>query len=268
MSFQPVLPLTGYAGWRYLSRTAEAQRTAHAASPAQQRETDAFRARIGKIGSADALIGDRALLKVALGAFGLEADLGNKAFLKKVLESNPSEPKALANRLADKRYLEFARTFGFAEAGGPRIRQPGFADRIVAAYERRSFEIAVGEKSEAMRLSLSAERELADLSRRRGSADSLWFSVMGQPPLRKVFETALGLPASFGALDIDKQVEVFREKSERALGVGEIADFRDAGTRENLIRLYLLRSETVSPAAASGNVALSLLAAIPRLGPR
>lgn len=265
MTFQPVIPMSGYAGWRFLSRTADTQRALVAQAPATQRETAAFRERIGKTASADALVADRTLLRVALGAFGLEADLNNRAFIRKVLESPSSDPKALANRLADKRYLEFARAFGFAEPGGPFTRRPGFADRIVAAYETRQFEIAVGGRDEEMRLALVADRELAALSSRRGTPDALWFSVMGNPPLRQVFETALGLPAAFGALDIDRQLEVLRDKTERALGDGEIAQFADPGKREDLVRLFLVREESRSSAfAAPGAAALSLVRAIPR----
>jgi len=265
MSFQPALPLGGYAGWRFLSRTLDSQRELVAAAPATQRETAAFRNKIAKVTSAEALVADRALLKVALGAFGLEADLRNKAFIRKVLESASADPGALANRLADKRYLAFARAFGFAEPGGPFTQRPGFADRIVTAYERRGFEIAVGERDETMRLALSAVRELTDLVARGGTANSQWFTVMGNPPLRRVFEIALGLPKSFGTLDIDKQLEVFRDKAERALGNGEIAQFRSAEKREDLIRLFMLRSEAnQSAAAVRGSAALTLLQAAPR----
>lgn len=265
MAFQPVLPLSGYAGWRFLSRTAETQRALVARAPAMQRETAAFRERIGQVASAEALVADRTLLKVALGAFGLEGDLDSRAFVRKVLESPSSDPGALANRLADKRWLEFARAFGFAEPGGPFTRLPGFAERIVAAYETRQFEIAVGGRDASMRLALTADRELAALSLRRGTPDALWFAVMGNPPLRQVFETALGLPAAFGALDIDRQLEVLREKTDRALGSGEVAQFADPGKREDLIRLFLLREEARASAVATpGGTALTLLRAIPR----
>lgn len=265
MSFQPVLPLSGYAGWRFLARTAETQRELVASAPATRRDTAAFRERIGRTLTADALIGDRALLRVALGAFGFEADLNNRAFLRKVLESPSADPKSLANRLADKRYLDFARAFGFAEPGGPFTRRAGFGERIVAAYQTRQFEIAVGQKDEAMRLALTAERELAGLADRRAPADALWFSVMGNPPLRQVFETALGLPRSFGALDIDRQLATFRDKLDRAVGDGEIAQFADPRRREDLVRLFLLRSETQSaPSATAAATALSLVRSIPR----
>lgn len=265
MTFQPVVPVSGYAGWRYLDRTAARQQALHAESPAIKRDTAVFRERIAGITSAEALVSNLAVLKVALGAFGLEGDLGNRAFLQRILESAPGDPTALANRIADKRYQAFARAFGFAGPGGPYSTAPGFADRIVAAYETRSFEVAVGGVDESMRLALAARRELETLATGGAAPDTAWFSVMGQPPLRKVFETALGLPAGFGALDLDRQLSVFREKTERALGNGEIAQFADPARREDLVRLFLLRSDIqVARAGAAGSTALALLQA-PRI---
>lgn len=266
MSVQPVVPLGGYAGWRFLARTADAQRELFAADPAIRRETAAFRTRIDKATSAEALVADRTLLKVALGAYGLDQDLGSRAFLRRVLESDGGDPASFANRLADGTYREFASAFGYGSRIGANVDRPGFGARVAAAYETRQFEIAVGKRDPDLRLALSADRELAELSERRGSADALWLTVMGRPPLRKVFETALGLPASFGALDLDRQMDVFREKTRRALGGSEVAQFADPGRREDLIRLFLLRSEASGAAArAPGSTALALLRSAPRV---
>jgi hypothetical protein len=68
----------------------------------------------------------------------------------------------------------------------------------------------------------------------------------GNPPLREVFETALGLPEGFGSLDLDQQLGVFRERLESFTGDGEISQFADPEKREEFVRLYLLRSELAS----------------------
>ncbi len=265
LDMTPVVPLSGYPGWRFLSKTQAAQLELVASSPQSKRETDQFRERIAAISSAEALVKDRSLLKVALGAFGLEADLPNRAFIQRVLESPSQDPGSLANRLADKRYLEFARAFGFAEPGGPFSRRPGFADRIVKAYQTRTFEAAVGERDESMRLALTAVRELSELSQRKTTPDSKWFAVMGNPPLRRVFESALGLPTSFGALDLDRQLDVLREKTRSAFGNGEITQFASAERREDLVRLFLVRSDVQQSSVTSGgSVALALLQSVPR----
>ena len=81
MTFQPVVQFGGHAGWAFLQRTETAQRDAFERSPSIERETTHFAENIGKIKSAEALVADHSLMKVALGAFGLEDDIQNKAFI-------------------------------------------------------------------------------------------------------------------------------------------------------------------------------------------
>ncbi len=51
-----------------------------------------FEANIGKVETAADLVGDRRLLKVALGAFGMDGEIDKRAFLRKVLEEERGEP--------------------------------------------------------------------------------------------------------------------------------------------------------------------------------
>ena len=270
MSFQPVLPATGLVGYRFLERTAESQQAAFRAAPTIARDADHFRERISGIGSAAELVADRRLLRVALGAFGLQDDLPNRFFVRKVLEEGTSRPDALANRLTDDRYKALAQAFGFGEPEPPRTREPGFAEKIVSRFEAQEFEIAVGRQDETMRLALYAARELGTIAAGDGGADTKWFRIMGTPPLRRVFETALGLPRAFGQQDINQQLETFRERSERIFGTGDVAGFADADTRDRLVRQFVVRAQIeAAPSAGPGAVALALLqSSPPALAPR
>lgn len=113
MSFTVTLPISGYAGWKLLKRTQSQQQALLAQNPAQQRDEDYFRQKISSVKTAEDLVSDRRLLRVALGAFGLSADLNNKFFIRKVLESDTLDSKSLASKLSDKRYKEMAEAFGF-----------------------------------------------------------------------------------------------------------------------------------------------------------
>ena len=101
MSFQPVVGQGGYAGWRLLARTGEAQKALVARDPQVARDTALVRAKLGQVGSAEELVSDFRLLRTTLSAFGLEADASNRFFIRKVLESDLDDPKSLANRLGD-----------------------------------------------------------------------------------------------------------------------------------------------------------------------
>lgn len=262
MSFSPVLPLGGYAGWAFLKRTKAAQQAAFVQQASSRREAEYYRANIGKIDNAEELVKDRRLLAVTLQAFGLEGDINNRFFIRKVLESSTFDTKALANKLADKRYSRLANAFGFGDFAVPRNKISDFADRMLGNAQMRGFEAAVGTRDENIRLALNAERELADLAGSTMGNDAKWFTLMGQPPLRAVLETAFGLPKAFGALDIDRQLAILKDKSTGLLGSDSVAQFSDPAKVEDLLRRFLLRADTAATAQAfgvPGSAALQLL---------
>ncbi|MCL3882356.1 DUF1217 domain-containing protein [Marivita sp. GX14005] len=129
MTFSPTVLGSGPAGYAFLQRTRADQQASLARSPDVARNIETARDRLGTLESADQLLNNRALLTVALGAFGLDEDIQNRAFIEKVLTSDLSDDTSLANKLADKRYRELAETFNFF---GESARLPGAAkeDRI------------------------------------------------------------------------------------------------------------------------------------------
>lgn len=260
MSFTPVVPLSGYAGWTYLKRTMATQQAAFAQSAVRSRDADYFREKIGSIDTAEDLVADRRLLGVALGAYGLEDDINNRYFIRKVLEDGTLKDGALALKLADPHYRELSAGFGFGNFSVPNTKLSDFADKTLAAYRERQFEVAVGEQSATMRLALNAERELPRLAAKTSSEDTKWYSVMGSEPLRRVFETVLGLPSSFAAIDIDQQLAVLKDKTERMFGSSDVAQFKDPAAMEKLIRSYVIRADAgATSATVKGSAALQLL---------
>ena len=134
--------------------------------------------------------------------------------------------QAIANRFADKRYFAMSEAFGF-ELSPPRTVISSFAEDIVAQYKTRQFEVAVGNQDENMRLALGVERDIASIAERNLPENAAWFTVMGNPATRRVFELALGLPSQIASVDIDQQLEVFSEKSQSTFGTSNPADFTD-----------------------------------------
>lgn len=260
MTFQPVLPLSGYAGWLFLERTADTQKTAFNESASVKRITDDFRERIGSIQTAEDLVADRGLLSVALGAFGLDDDIDNRFFIQKVLEGDPTSDEALSNRLSDSRYSDLNAAFGFGNLGLPRTALSFFADDMIARYEARQFERAVGEQNNDLRLALNLAPALDDVISGNSTNDGQWFAMMGNSPLRSMVQTALGFPSSFATIDIDKQLEQFKDRANATFGTRDFSALASEENQEKIIRLYLLRSEAAASSSLSGaSAALTLL---------
>lgn len=229
MSFAPVLPVSGFLGYRLLTNTEEAQREVFNKQPAIERDVAYFTENIGKITSAEELVADRRLLRVALGAYGLDDKVDQRAYFRKVLEEGTESDEAFANRLVDPRYAEMTKAFGFGNSGGPQVAAPGFAKKITDAYRDRQFEVAVGDQDSDMRLALNFRREITKYANSENAESAAWFSVMGDNQLRKVFEGAFGLSSStFGQLDVDRQRDDLKDLNNRYFGSKSLEVFRDS----------------------------------------
>lgn len=260
MSFVPVIPFGGFAGWRFLERTLDRQETSHANAPAAQRDEAYFRQNIGGIETAADLVGNRRLLRVALTAFGLTDDLPNRAFIERVLSSSTLERGSFVNRLTDKRYLELAQAFGFGDNALPNTRNPNVVAGILQRARETRFEEAVGEQDNSLRLALALQRDLRRLAAQDSTEDARWYTVLGTPSLRSVFETAFGLPKEFAGLDLDRQVEILRNRTERLTGSSDLAQFTDPEKIEKLTRRFLVGAQLAeSPMSVPGSAALTLL---------
>lgn len=260
MSYQPVLSSGGLIGWSVLQRTMETQTKVFDQSPEILRDTQYFEENIGKIDTAEQLVADRRLLRVTLGAFGLSDDIDNRYFIQKILEEGSLSDDALAVKMTDTRYKDLTSTFGFGDFDTPRSKISDFGEKITAQYRERQFEVAVGQQDDTMRLALNAKRELAELATSTSSEDTVWYLVLGSTPLRQVFETALNLSSSFAQLDIDRQLEDIKERTDSLFGDRSVSQFTDPEATEKLVTRYLLMSQISSITTSSpGQIALTLL---------
>lgn len=259
--FQPIIPIGGLGGWRFLQATYDRQFEAFTQSAQLQRNTEYFRENIGSIETAEDLVGDRRLLSVALGAFGLQDDINSQFFIRKILEEGSVNEDALAVRFTDPRYKEMSQAFGFGPGEFRKTGEPAFAEAIIDRFEQIEFEVAAGQQNEAMRFALYAEREMGQLAQEDMSNDAKWFTLMGEPPLRNLFEKALNLPSAFGQVDIDQQLGVFKEKAKKEFGSDDLSIFSDPERVQELVTKFIVRDQIAqfNNSFSSNAIALTLL---------
>jgi hypothetical protein len=258
MTFQPTLPIGGLAGWSLLMRTKARQESAFAASAPQVTEISRFESRFPKLETVKDLVQDRSSLRVVLGAFGLQDDLQNRAFIQRVIEGGTDGRSALANRLADKRYAALATAMAHLAPGGRGKAPPDLMNRLIADYRDRSFEIAVGAQNQSFRLAMTAERDLPALLDTFQTDQARWFGVLGNPPLRKVMETALGLPREFGALPVDQQVPRLQAATQARFNVTTVEDLAKPEIIARVVQRFLIMSD-LQAATTRFSPALTLL---------
>ncbi len=220
MSFLPITLGSGLSGYNYLSRTRDQQQAIFDRDPLNSREVGLAAEKLQDVQTADDLMADRTLLKVALGAFGLDEDLNNRAFIKKILESDLSDTQSLANRLTDKRYLSLAQAFNFSGPDGPRLPNERTSDALIAQLE--SLE--------------GADDLLADTSLLRASLErfDLEDNLQNTYFLKQVLESDLSDPSSFANKMGDEKLiefaatfDFFRKDLEQAEQKTPVADLID-----------------------------------------
>lgn len=245
MSYTPVIPLSGYSGWVMLNKTMERQQTAFNSSSQSQNLEDYFREKIGSISSAEELVNDRRLLTVVLGAFGLDEDINNKAFIRKVLEEGTLDEDSFSNKLADKTYYNLSEAFGFGDYDTPLSQGSDFADKILAQYQTREFEVAVGDVNESYRVAMAAQRELPALAEKSSTENTKWYSIIGSESLSSFMRTALGLPEAVSSLSVDQQLEIFKDKAKSMFGTDSLSELLEGDGLEKLTKSYVIRAELV-----------------------
>jgi len=244
------VPAGGLIGWRFLQRTMDRQVETIAAQPLAVRELQHLREALPKAATVDDFLGDRMLTRSVLTAFGLESERNKTALLRKILVEGTESPQAMARRMADRRFENFARALGYGNSGGAQVGQAGLADKIAGDYVARRVELAASETDPALRLALNFKREIAAVAQSPGAAQAGWYQVMGNQPLRQVIEAAFGLPSQSAQLDLEDQKRLFERKAQNMFGEPTVGAFLEPANVNRAIEIYLLRDGATRPPAA------------------
>lgn len=173
-------------------------------APQVAREVDYFVGRIGQIKSIDDFLKDTRIFRFAMKAFGLGEMGYAKGFMRKVLVEGIDSRSSFANRLADERYKEFAKSFNFARYGSIATSFSAATTQVVDRYVRVTLEEDVGSQNNGARLALYFQRRLPFIK------DA--YTVLADKALIEVVRTALDLPQAFSSADIDAQARVIEQR--------------------------------------------------------
>lgn len=132
-----------------------------------------------------------------------------------------------------------------AGSGGPKVTDSATIEKVVSLYTQAAFEEGLGETSESLRRAVYAKRMLPQISN--------WYSVIADRNLANVVETLLGLPSSFGQIDVDRQKSILEKRM-------NIADFSDPTKLGKLLERYVATTSVEeAKALASSSGVLSLI---------
>jgi Protein of unknown function (DUF1217) len=255
--FRPTIPLSGLPGWSFLQSTYDRQ-LASFSSSAQLRNDQAYLDRkLSQPITVDSFLDDRRLLRTALTAFGLEGESWKRGFIKKVLTEAADPGSTFLARLNNPQYSKFAEVFR-PVAGTIRLTEANRTS-IRETFVAESFETAVGQVDNGMRLALNFKSEIASLVGNGSSDQAILFRLLGNVPARTVLEGALGLPESLRTLPIERQADILSEQLSRKFGIRELNQLRAPANADRIIERFItLQSAGSLGSSAPGASLLTL----------
>lgn len=177
-----------------------------------------YQTNIANVESVKDLLADRKLIDIVLVAKGLEPDKVTTADLRKMFDSDLSDPKSFVNTQTDPRFAEIVTSFNFDDDGAV-TRLPKFGpqtrDQFMETqrkYLQQTLETQQGESNPGVRLALYFERKAPGITSP--------YDLLADKALAEVFRTIFSLPDEVGAMDIDQQAKVV----EKYLDLKDLAD--------------------------------------------
>lgn len=174
-------------------RTRDRSVAAAARQPAVKRDVAAFQAAVASAPDLKTLLANPAARRVLLTANGLGDQADSRALAQAALMSDPAKPDSLA----DRRWAAMAQTFQFGAKGLAVLKDPAVVARLADGYA----EIQWRKSLDAATPGLSAAMDFRD--RAKGVTSAL--QILGDPVLRDVVTTALGLPKELALQSVEAQ---------------------------------------------------------------
>jgi hypothetical protein len=185
------------------------------------------------------LLANLAVMKVLLTAGGMQDRIGYTALATKALTSDLKDPKSLANVLPDTRWKTMAKTFDFAAKGLASIQTPAIIAAITADYTKATWQ--AGQDAVAPGLS-----KALDFKARAASMTSV-DKILGDPTIRSVVTTALGIPQQIAFQELRAQ--------ERAIAVRlDVKKLQDPKFVETFAQRYLIANSGSSSATSTPDI--------------
>jgi hypothetical protein len=212
---------------------------ATARQPAVQRAISQFTAAVRSATSVQQLLNNPTVMQVLLTANGMADQIPYTALVQKALTSNVNDPNSLANALSDTRWKSVAATYDFANQGLAVIQNPQVISTIANGYAENTWLQSLDSTTPGLSNALTFRGEAASIA----SVDQ----ILGDPVLRTVVTTALGIPEQIAFQPLEAQQKAITNQL-------DISQFKDPKFVETFAQRYIIaaaNSATTSSATPS-----------------
>ncbi len=257
--YQPAIPLSGLAGWKFLQSTYTRQLDNFADSASVKNDRAYMSEKLSKPISLDDFMADKRLLRVTMTAFDLGGEEWKGGFIRKVLEEAATPDSTFLKRLNNPDYTRYSQTFRFED--GMLSLDADQIETLGDNFETAAFRVAVGNVDESMRLGLNYQQKIVDIAGTGASNEAISYRLLASVPVRTVLEGALNLPSDMRKLPIEKQAEIVQDKLQSQFGITDLSQLTAPDKVEAVVRRYqVMQSVNNGPSALTpGYAALTLL---------
>ena len=259
MVYQPVIPLSGYGGWKFLESTFDKQLEGFSDSASVRNDREYFQQKMSSPVEMEDFLSDKRLMRIALTAFDLGGEEWKVGYVRHVMEEAADPDSTFLKRLNNPSYTNFAKAFAVKD--GKISLSEDVRAQLADDFEMASFRSAVGEVDNNMRLSLNYKDKIATLANEESSESAILYKLLGDVPVRTVLETALNLPSEMRKLDVEQQAGILKERLLSVFSISRVSDLAKEDVVEKAIQRFHAM-DSISQAQSSmspGSVALTLL---------
>ncbi|MDE2516825.1 MAG: DUF1217 domain-containing protein [Rhodospirillales bacterium] len=218
---------------------------AEAKTPSVQMAISQFTAAVQKASSVQQLLANPTVMQVLLTANGLSDQIPYTALATQALTSNLNDPNSLANVISDTRWKPVAQTYQFAAQGLAVIQNPKVIQTIANGYAEVTWRQSLDQTTPGLSEALTFKAEASTIT----SVDQ----ILGDPILRSVVTTALGIPQQIAFQDLGAQQQAITSRL-------DISQFKDPNFVNRFTDRYLIAAGQASSSSASATPSLTALA--------
>ena len=218
---------------------------ATAAEPAVARAIASFTAAVKSATSPQQLLSNPTVMQVLLTANGLADQIPYTALAQKTLLSNVNDSKSLVNQLTDTRWKPVVQTYDFANKGLSVIQNPSVVSTIANGYAEVTWRTSLDQTTPGLSNALDF---LANASGAT-TADQ----ILGDPVLRSVVTTTLGIPLQIAFQPLEAQQKAITSQL-------DISKLQDPKFVQQFAQRYLIAMAQQSAGSSTSQPSLSALA--------
>ena len=191
------------------------------------------------------LLANPAFMNVLLTANGMSDRIGFTALATKALTSKLSDPRSLANTLTDIRWRNLAQSYDFSSTGLLSFRNRGTIASIANAYVTATWQTNQDTVTPGLSKALAFKAQASTIT----SVDQ----ILGNPTMRAVVTTALGIPLQIAFQSLNAQEQAISTRI-------DIKKFQDPKFVESFMQRYLIANRADAASSSSSTPDLTTLA--------